>query len=240
MKKIGAAVVVIAVVAAGVTTVRLPGLRTQPLSAESQRTNGNDEIRTIDHFVPHISTALANRGELAHLFVRERVREGHHHPTHVVLMVQGATTPTVPIFDLGFQDYNWMEFLARAGFDAFAMDLQGYGLSTRPRMDDPCNTQMSQQALLIPFPLSGPCAPSYPFKMAIQSDWDDIDAVVEYLRRYRDVEKVDLVSWSRGGPRTGGYAALHPHKVRRMVLYSPAVYDRVGPSDPPPCPNQAF
>jgi alpha-beta hydrolase superfamily lysophospholipase len=32
-----------------------------------------------------------------------------------------------------------MEFLAQDGFDVFAMDLQGYGLSTRPRMDDPCN-----------------------------------------------------------------------------------------------------
>jgi pimeloyl-ACP methyl ester carboxylesterase len=238
MKKLGWGGVTLAAVALLFASMRL--LRAQPLHADHDRKDEDSEIRTIDHFVPHISTALANKGELAHLFVRERIREGHHDPKHIVLMVQGATTPTVPIFDLHFRDYNWMEFLARAGFDTFAMDLQGYGLSTRPRMDDPCNTQPSQQALLSPFPLLHPCAPSYPFKMAIQSDWDDIDAVVEYLRRYRGVEKVDLISWSRGGPRTGGYAAQHPDKVRRMVLYSPAAYDRVGPSTPPPLPEPGF
>ncbi len=45
-------------------------------------------------------------------------------------------------------------------------------------------------------------------------------------------EKVHPVGWSGVGPRLGGYAALHPEKVDRMVLLAP-VYDRTGPSDPP-------
>lgn len=213
--------------------------------------NGSREdsgVGTIDHFVPHISTALANLGEPVELFVRERVQvdderennEGHHRRRPVVLMVHGATTPVVPVFDLRFGNYSWMGFLAEAGFDVFAVDLQGYGLSPRPLMDDPCNTQPSQQPLLIPYPLSEPCVPPYPFKMAIQSDWDEIDTVVDYLRNLRGVEKVNLVGWSRGGPRTGGYAARHPEKVDKLFLYSPAMYHRSGPSVPPPLPEPGF
>jgi alpha-beta hydrolase superfamily lysophospholipase len=54
-------------------------------------------------------------------------------------MVAGATVSVVPAFDLQFENYSWMEYLATAGFDVFAMDVTGYGLSPRPMMDDPCN-----------------------------------------------------------------------------------------------------
>src|SRR4029079_984745 len=172
-----------------------------------------------------------NRGELVHLFVRERVHDDHSRRP-VVLMIEGATVPTAPIFDLRFQDYDWMDFLARAGFDVFAMDLQGYGFSHRPRMDDPCNTHPSQQSLPPPYPLSGPCAASYPFKMAVQSDWDEIDRVVDYTRQRRHVAQGRIIAWSRGCPRAGAYAARHPEKADKLILYSPAMYNRLGPSDP--------
>jgi len=88
--------------------------------------------------------------------------------------------------------------------------------------------------LLVPNPLSEPCEPSYPFRLSTsQSDWDEIDTVVDYLRELRDVERVNLIGWSRGGPRTGGYAARHPEKVERLLLYAPN-YDRSEPTYPPP------
>ncbi len=155
-------------------------------------------------------------------------------------MIQGATTPAVPVFDLRFRNHSWMAFLARAGFDVFTMDLQGYGGSPRPRMDDPCNTQAAQQDLLIPYPLAGHCEPTYRFRMAMQSDWDEIDRVVDYIRDLRGVEKVSLISWSRGGPRAGVYAAKHPEKVDKLFLYSPTLYNRAGPSDAPPLPQPGF
>ncbi len=57
------------------------------------------------------------------------------------------------------------------------------------------------------------------------SDWNDLDAAVDYIRSLRHVDRVALVAWSRGGPRAGGYAAQHPDKVRRLVVLAPA-YDR--------------
>ena len=56
-----------------------------------------------------------------------------------------------------------MGYLADAGFDVFAMDMTGYGRSTRPAaMNDPCNLSKEQQATLIPALLAAPCSPSYP------------------------------------------------------------------------------
>lgn len=149
-------------------------------------------------------------------------------------MIHGATSPVVPAFDTQFENYSWMEFLATAGFDVFALDHTGYGLSPRPMMENPCNTSAAEQAsTLVTKPLAQPCAPAYPFQLTtIQSDWDEIDTVVDYLRRVRNVDKVSLIGWSRGGPRAGGYAALHPEKVDKLFLFAPA-FSKLAPSDPP-------
>jgi pimeloyl-ACP methyl ester carboxylesterase len=240
MKNLAFAFMALAVSASVRGPVQLSVLHAQHASTDDERTERRDLILTRDHFVQHISTAFANQGETVHLFVRERVLRRHHRSRGVVLMVEGATTSAVPVFDLQFRNYSWMAYLAEAGFDVFAMDLQGYGQSPRPGRDDPCNTQPSQQYLLIPNPLSAPCVPPYQFKMAIQSDWDEIDRVIDYLRELRGVEKVSLISWSRGGPRTGAYAAQHPEKVDKLFLYSPAMYNRTGPSSPPPLPEPGF
>jgi pimeloyl-ACP methyl ester carboxylesterase len=194
----------------------------------------SEGIRTVDHFVPHISTVLANEGERVELFVREKVRGHHRRNSPAVLMVHGATGPSVPAFDLQYKNYSWMDFLARAGFDVFAMDHTGYGLSPRPTMDDPCNASLAQQqSLLIPNPLPAPCPASYPFRLTTtQSDWDEINTVVDYILQFRGVDRVSLIGWSLGGLRMGGYAARHPEKVDKLFLYAP-VYNRFHPSDPP-------
>ena len=66
----------------------------------------------------------------------------------------------------------------------------------------------------------------------IASDWDDVGAAVDYIRNLRRVERVSLVAWSLGGPRSGGYAARYPEKVKRLVLLAPA-YGRTSAAGPP-------
>lgn len=87
-------------------------------------------------------------------------------------------------------------------------------------MDDPCNNSTSDQSsYLVPKPLAQTCSPSYPFMLtSLESDFDEIDRVVDYLREIRNVDKVSLVAWSRGGDRAGGYTARHPEKVDKLFL----------------------
>jgi pimeloyl-ACP methyl ester carboxylesterase len=159
-----------------------------------------------------------------------------------VLFVHGAGTPAEVAFDVPYQDYSWMEYLAQAGFDVFAVDMTGYGRSTRPpAMDDLCNLSHAQQATFIPAKIPQSCAATFTTAMTtMSSDWNDIGAVIDHLRAERHVERVSLVGWSQGGPRTAGYAAKHPDRVARLVVLAPA-YGRNGaaeaPATLPPMPN---
>jgi pimeloyl-ACP methyl ester carboxylesterase len=101
-------------------------------------------------------------------------------------------------------------------------------------MDDPCNVDAAFQDQLIPKVLKARTPPRYPFKLiSSRTEWDEIETAVNYILALRGVEKVSLVGWSTGTPRAGGYAALHPEKVKRMVLLAPAPFF---PSDTPPDP----
>ena len=196
---------------------------------------------TVDRFVPHTSTVPANAGQRVGLFLREKMSDalsegiaaGGRPDGKVVLFVHGGSVPSVPDYDLPYKDYSWMGYLAAAGYDTFAMDQSGYGLSPRPMMDDPCNMDAENRTLVTPNPLSRDCEPRYRHGLTTsQSDWDEIDRVVDYIRAMRGVDKVSLVGWSAGGPRTAGFAARHPDKIDKLVLFAPG-YGRDRPSAPP-------
>jgi len=197
------------------------------------------QLLSLDHYVRVQSTVPTIAGQMAQLYVRERVLAGtalrsENLSERVVLFVHGAGTPAEVSFDVPYQDYSWMSFLARAGFDVFSVDMTGYGRSTRPAvMNDPCNLTVAQQATFIPQFLRETCTARYEKQSTtIASDHNDIGAAIDYIRNLRHVEKLSLVAWSLGGPRAGGYAAAHPEKVQKLVLLAPA-YGRMTSTDPP-------
>jgi pimeloyl-ACP methyl ester carboxylesterase len=190
------------------------------------------EVGTRDHRVTVISTVPVIAGQKSMLYVRERalpsvLRSGAG--DKVVLFVHGAGTPAEVSFDIPYQDYSWMGYLAAAGYDVFSVDMTGYGRSARPApMADKCNLSPEQQKS---FGVN--CAQTYPGALTnITSDWNDISAAVDFIRKFRHVNKINLVGWSQGGPRAGGWTALHPGQVGKLILLAPA-YNRATKSDAP-------
>jgi pimeloyl-ACP methyl ester carboxylesterase len=207
--------------------------------AASAGADDGGRLLRIDHYVEVHSTVPAIAGQSTEIYVREVVQagtvlRGGPPQNRVALFIHGAGTPAEVAFDAPYQDYSWMAYLAHAGFDVFSMDMTGYGRSTRPAaMNDPCNLTPAQQAAFVPTLIPTPCDPTYPHQMTtLASDWHDIDAVVDYVRTLRHVDKLNLLGWSLGGPRTAGYAAQHADKVMKMVLLAPA-YNRNAKADPP-------
>lgn len=198
-------------------------------------------ILSVDHYVDVVSIDPALAGQRVALYVRERATTAAMHASNaqrVVLFVHGAGTPAEVSFDVPYQDFSWMRYLAAAGYDVFSVDMTGYGRSTRPvQMKDKCNLAPEQQKV---FGVN--CPQSYPGALTnVGSDWHDIDAAVAYIRKLRHVQRVNLFGWSQGGPRAGGWTALHPEQVAKLVLLAPA-YNRATASATPalPVPGPVF
>ena len=126
------------------------------LVASPANADDGQRLLSIDHYVLTKSAVPAIKGQPAQIYVRERARaatvtRGSGGGNSVVLFVHGAGTPAEVAFDVPYQDYSWMAYLARAGFDVFSMDTTGYGRSTRPApMNDPCNLAPEQQTGFVP------------------------------------------------------------------------------------------
>jgi pimeloyl-ACP methyl ester carboxylesterase len=124
------------------------------------------------------------------------------HDGRIVLFVHGATFPATVAFDFEMPGGSWMHRLAERGFDVYALDIRGYGGSTRPRaLDEP--------------PEANP-----PFATTAEAA-RDIAAATGYILKRRGAGALNLVGWSWGTTTAGSYAAAHPGNVRRLVLVSP-------------------
>jgi len=123
-------------------------------------------------------------------------------PERIVLFVHGATFPSETGFDIELPGGSWMDFVARRGFDAYFVDVRGYGRSTRPAaMEQP--------------PTANP--PFADTREAVR----DIAAAVEFILKRRGVSRINLVGWSWGTTTMASYAAENPAKVEKLVLYAP-------------------
>lgn len=133
------------------------------------------------------------------LFVRE-VRFGHGgRMGRPILLLHGARVPGLASFDLPVPGGSLAADLAQLGFDVYVMDVRGYGRYMRPKeMDEPPNSH----------------APLVRSDEAVR----DISAVVDSIRRRRNVARIAIFGWATGGQWGGYYASLYPEKVSALIL----------------------
>lgn len=195
-------------------------------------------LTPIDHKVEHTSTIPANRDEVVELFVREYKADGHTGPgtPQPVLMLHGRSVPVLPGCDLVLPpqgggsphpdtSYSWAQALASKGFNVYLMDLQGSGLSPRPRMETPCNANPAQRGLLQTNPGTSSCPPDtaeYAKQLGnSKSEWDELATVVKFIRARCNNQKVAFVGWSAASFVMGPYTLQHPDDVASLFLLAP-------------------
>jgi alpha-beta hydrolase superfamily lysophospholipase len=120
----------------------------------------------------------------------------------VVLFVHGATLSSV-LHDIPVPGRSWVEDLAHAGFIVFALDVRGYGGSTRPTS------------------FASPPDGNPPFARAAEVI-HDIDDAVDLIRACTGMAHVNLIGGSWGSVTSGLYAAtIGAAKIGKLVLYAP-------------------
>jgi pimeloyl-ACP methyl ester carboxylesterase len=142
------------------------------------------------------------------LKLRERFMQSEGQPAGKVplLMVHGATIPSL-LWDHPIADWSWMNRFARDGFHVYALDVRGYGGSSRATVLDALD------------PENHP-----PYARAVDVQQDIEDAIV-YIAKRHGVDQVDLLGGSWGSITCGLFASSQRARhIRRLVLYAP-IYD---------------
>ena len=112
----------------------------------------------------------------------------------VIVLAHGSGTAGQGSFDLQVPDEtdtSLMDVLARDGFDVFAPDMRGFGLSTHPETG-----------------------------VTTVEAAEDLNAAVDVIRALRHTDKVHVVAWSWGTQYAGLFVIAHPEKVSRFVSYA--------------------
>ena len=113
-------------------------------------------------------------------------------PRPVLFLVHGSSVSSRPSFDLatpGLGEYSLMNVFARAGFDVWTMDFEGYGRSTVTAGNSD-----------------------------IKSGVADLAAAMPLVMRETGQQRVHLYGDSSGALRAGAFAVAHPERVNRLVL----------------------
>ena len=167
-----------------------------------------DKLFRDDHFIE----SSQDRGLTLRIRERALVTGGQQPPKTnpsgktPLLMVHGATIAST-LWDHPIENWSWMNRLAREGFHVYALDVRGYGGSSKPAaldVTDPHNHA--------------------PYARAADVQQDIEDAMV-YIAKRHGVAQVDLLGGSWGSITCGMFASTERARhVRRLMLYAP-IYD---------------
>jgi pimeloyl-ACP methyl ester carboxylesterase len=187
-----------AIALAGLAVFTLNGCATQSGAEGAKITAAANEQLVIEEFmVPSGDAGIS-------LYVRNKRLKSttSFNKDNVVLFVHGATYPSETGFDLRLDGLSWMDVMAQQGYDVYMVDIRGYGKSTRPAaMDQPAADNK-------PIADSDTAARDY----AAAADW---------IRKRRNVDKLNVVGHSWGTVITALYTTRHADKVNRLVLFAP-------------------
>ena len=129
---------------------------------------------------------------------------------NVVLLVHGSVYSGRTVFDIqvpGRAEWSCMDYLARRGFDAWAIDIRSYGQSDRARDD---------------------------FAVTAEPASRDVAAAVEYICGQRGLTALGLLGYSWGTLISRIYTAAHPERVQRLALISGGPGPRLQQQRPAP------
>ena len=110
-----------------------------------------------------------------------------------ILFVHGSSMASTPTFDLqvpGRPDSSVMDFFAVRGYDAWCVDMEGYGRSTKTRDN---NASIAQGA-------------------------EDCFAAATYIQKLRGKRPLLVYGISSGALRAALFAQQHPEMVSRLAL----------------------
>ncbi|EHR04860.1 alpha/beta hydrolase [Bradyrhizobium sp. WSM471] len=140
-----------------------------------------------------ISLHLRNKRQAMHTtFSSERT----------ILMMHGATYSSESLFDAPLGGISFMDYLAGHGYDVFALDVRGYGGSTRPpQMDAPPEDS----------------EPLVRTEVGVR----DLASAVHYILKQRKIMQLNLVAMSWGGSVAGAYTAGNHDKIVKLALVAP-------------------
>ena len=155
------------------------------ISAEKQRREGSDGIT-----YTYAEHPLERNGIALHL---DCMKVGDNAMERNILLIHGVTYSSHE-FDVVYEDYSLVRFLARAGYAVWRLDIAGFGQS-------------------------GEVEDGY----LPDSDYaaEDIHAAVEKICEISGQEKIDLLGWSWGTVTTSRFAVDHPEHISHLVLYAP-------------------
>ena len=110
-----------------------------------------------------------------------------------ILLIHGVTYSSHE-FDIDYEDYSLVRFLARGGYAIWRLDIAGFGQSEE--VEDGFLPDSDYAA-------------------------EDIRVAVEMICEVSDQDKIDLLGWSWGTVTTSRFVAEHPEHVGKLVLYAP-------------------
>ncbi|QDY44340.1 alpha/beta hydrolase [Candidatus Pantoea soli] len=145
-----------------------------------------------------LSVASDTDGIILRLHHRRQEEQVTFDAAHTVIMMHGATYSSGSLFDIPLEGESFMDFLAAAGFDVWAVDVRGFGGSTRPDYTED-NPQLVQAEVAV----------------------RDLSAAVNYVLARQQLKSLNLIGMSWGGTVSGLYTTQNYEKVRRLALIAP-------------------